>query len=184
MCQDKKVKKTSCCQDSETPKKGVKCQDKKVKKTSCCQDKEVKKASCCVKMPDSAVKEYVQPFLHKVATKVVVDKEIFMPTYVGDSPTVSIRAKLAETARLPHRTMQTIDCGFSMELPPGYKAVFEASALLKSKGVFVVDSTSKGRVTVTVLNSGREIVPIADGDVVAEMSVQPVYIFDWMVNNG
>jgi dUTPase len=148
------------------------------------EEKEVKKASCCVCVSDSVAKGYVQPFLHKVATKVVVDEETFMPTYMGDSPTVSIRAKLVESARLPHRAMQTIDCGFSMELPPGYKAVFEAAVSLKTKGMFVVDSTFKDRVTVTVLNAGREIVPINNGDVVAEMSVQPIYLFDWVDNNG
>jgi dUTPase len=171
-----------CCQDSTGPQKIVK------KKESCCCDSEdktqpnkaIKKASCCARVPDSAAKGYVQSFLHKVATNIVVDEEAFMPTYMGDSPTVSIRAKLDGPTRLPHRAMQTIDCGFSMELPPGYKAVFEAAVSLKAKGMFVVDSTSN-RVTVTVLNAGREIVPISNGDVVAEMSIQPVYLFDWMV---
>jgi dUTPase len=146
-----------------------------------CEDcDKVKKAHCCARVKDSPVKDYVEPYLHKVATKIVVDEKEFMPVYLGNSPTVSIKAKLSETVRMPNRAIQTIDCGFSMEMPPGYKAVFEASDVLKSKGVFVVSGVYKDRVSVTVLNSGREIIQIENGDVVAEMSVQPVFIFDWV----
>jgi len=142
------------------------------------------KVEVVAKLPESPVKDYTNPVLHKVATKLVVDEPIFTPEYLPGCSYVSLRANLSNRGaiRLPFRGIETVDCGFELELPSGYRAVLTQNRLLAAKGLFLTGPRildGKQRIQVTVINCGHQIIEIHNGDLIAEMSVEPVYLFDF-----
>lgn len=134
--------------------------------------------------------DYVQPSVTKVATEIVAEDESFIPrnSFPG-SPSVGLLANLlpddAGNTRiaLSHRSTAVIDCGFKFTLPPGYRAYVQATTDLAERGLMVTSTYFEGetKVKVTVINVGREILYIDRGQVFAEMTVQPVYAFDWII---
>ena len=46
------------------------------------------------------------------------------------------------------------------------------------------DRDYRGKVQVVVQNVGREIVVIEPGQIFAQMSVSPIYIFDWILSES
>jgi dUTPase len=160
------------------------------------EQKEKKKGYVSSVLPKSPLKNYQPPLLHKVATEIVVDDLAFVPKYCNpDSAVVDLVANIPDDhtgqrrVALSHRSTVVIDCGFSVKLPYGYKAVIKANqelanhGLIMSAGPQVVDSGQKDRVTVTVTNVGKEIVVINHQDKVAQMWIEPVYLFDWVLGN-
>ena len=142
-------------------------------------------------LPPSAASDYDCPSILNVATKIVVDEDQFLPTYqTKESACVELIANLEEDhagskrVALPHRATVVIDCGFSMQLPAGYKACISARSILANKGLIVTNAPgqidSDGRVKVVVTNVGKEIVVIEHGDRFAQMWVEPVYLFEWV----
>jgi dUTPase len=88
---------------------------------------------------------------------------------------------------LPHRATVTIDCGVSIELPTAYRAVVKPLPFLANKGLIaneglhIIDKTNHGRIQVTVTNVGKEIIVVNHGDQIAQMYIEPVYRFDWVM---
>jgi dUTP pyrophosphatase len=147
-----------------------------------------KKGRVSAKLPRTPVpaKQSFPP-LHKVVTKIVVDEERFIPQYsTEEAACVDLIANLPDgPVRLPHRAIVRIDCGFSMELPVGWKAEVVPRSGLAERGITVpnspgqIDSDYRGRVGVIIMNSGKEIIVVNDGDRFAQMWVAPVYLFDF-----
>jgi dUTP pyrophosphatase len=83
--------------------------------------------------------------------------------------------------------IEVVDCGFSMELPPGWEAQVRARSGLSTRGVTMangvgtIDDDYRGRVSAILQNNGREIVVIKHGDRIAQMLLKPVYYFQWNV---
>ena len=147
-------------------------------------------------LPPSAASDYDCPSILNVVTKIVVDDDQFLPTYQTEgSACVDLIANLEEDhaglkrVALSHRATVVIDCGFSMQLPVGYKACISARSSLANKGLIVtngpgqIDSDYRGKVKVVVTNVGKEIVVIEHGDRFAQMWVEPVYLFEWVYAN-
>ncbi len=146
--------------------------------------KKVAKAKPIVK--DSLASSYLNPNLYNVATKIVVDDMEFLPRYqTAGSACVDLKAYIKDKISLPHRCTVVVDCGFSMQIPPGYKACVSARSGLASRGLIVtnapgqIDSDYRGRVKVVVTNVGQEIIVIEHGFRIAQMWIEPVYTFDW-----
>lgn len=84
---------------------------------------------------------------------------------------------------------ETIDCGFSMALPPGWEAQIRPRSGMAQKGIQVtnapgtIDDDYRGRLMVILNNTGREIVVIKHGDRFAQMALKPVFYFSWEVVN-
>ena len=157
---------------------------------------EKKKVKATLKKERSILKDYTQPLLHKVVTKIVVDDPMFIPKYETEGAAcVDLIANIppplegaAPGLRIPHRGVVRIDCGFSMELKPGYKACISARSGKASSGLIVangpgqIDSDYRGRVQVIVCNVGQSNpVQINHGDRIAQMWIEPVYSFEWEV---
>lgn len=146
--------------------------------------KKIAKAKPVVK--DSLAASYLNPNLYSVATKIVVDDLEFLPRYqTAGAACVDLKAYIKEKITLPHRCTEVIDCGFSMQIPPGYKACVSARSGLASKGLIIsnspgqIDSDYRGRVKVIATNVGKEIIVIEPGFRIAQMWIEPVYTFDW-----
>lgn len=138
------------------------------------------------------MQEVPQPPLHHVATKIVVDDECYLPQYQTElAACCDLVANIPEDAAgvrqyiLPHRATQLIDCGFCMELQPGYKALISARSGLASRGLIItnapgtVDPDYRGRVRCLVTNVGKEVIVIQHLDRIAQMAIHPIYVFQW-----
>jgi len=145
----------------------------------------------CASLPTSVAKDYTPVCAITVPVKIVAD-EGFTPEYqTGGSVCVDLAACLPpdhtgqKQLTLPHRSGAVIDAGFSMELPKGYRASITARSGLASKGLMIanapgiIDSDYRGRVRVSVINVGKEIIVIKHGDRIAQMAIEPVYLFDF-----
>ncbi len=143
-------------------------------------DKGKMKGSIISKLPECPAKDYDTPSLNKVVTKLKVSDPKYHPQYVGES--VMLYAKLPNgRLSMSHRSLVTVDCGFEMDLPSGYRVDVTICPRLGGKGMIVPSSSLDGKeVSVTVLNCGREIVVINDGDCFAQMTLRRVCLFDWI----
>ena len=142
----------------------------------------------------SPAMEYQEPVLHKVATKIVVDGPEFVPKYQTDLAAccdlvANIEPDAAGNKRvsMPHRATVVIDCGFSMELPSGYRALVSARSGWANKGLIVtngpgvIDPDYRGRVMCIVTNVGKQIIVINHLDRIAQMAIEPIYTFSWVL---
>jgi dUTPase len=135
-------------------------------------------------MVESGAKEYVEPSFSKVATEIKAEDESFIPEIVNGS--AELRADLSEYesefVSMAYRTTIEIDCGFSVTIPPGYRAVVNSIPSMASRGLVVTNTPdiTEGRVKVYLTNVGKEIVKISHADKFAHMTLYPVYGFEWL----
>ena len=152
-----------------------------------------KKGTISSLIPRSPLKELEMPQLQKVATEIVADDPKYIPICSDvNVAVVDLIANLepdhtgGKRLSLSHRATVVIDCGFSMRLPVGYKALVKARSDFASRGLIVTDGPSiigpnnTHRVAVTVTNVGKEIIVVNDGDKIAQMWVEPSYAFEWI----
>jgi len=111
----------------------------------------------------------------------------FEPT-PGEHGCVELRANVPadvsgqRRVALPHRASSFVDCGLSIEVPEGYRAVLKINEDLAKKGVLVANTPAyhtSGRVRVQIINLGRETIVVNHLDKVAQMTVEPIYAFEW-----
>lgn len=139
-------------------------------------------------MPSSPVKPFgglITGLLIK--TNILVENEDFLPLYESDGAAcVDLRANTKEILRLPPRASAKIGTGIKIELQPGYKALIVPRSSLAGKGLVIpnspgtIDPDYRGEVQVLVRNVGREIISIEPKERFAQMSLDRIYLFDWV----
>jgi dUTP pyrophosphatase len=121
----------------------------------------------------------------KVSVKIKADSEEFIPKYKTEGAACADLFCNQESVRILPNRVVVIDCGFSMELPQGWEAVIRSRSGLSSKGLQVtnspatIDSDYRGRIKVILNNSSKEIIDLHKGDRIAQISLKPVWFFDW-----
>jgi len=89
-------------------------------------------------------------------------------------------------AVLPPRATVMIDCGFSMAIPPGFKACISARSGHAKAGLVIpnapgqIDSDFRSRVVVLLTNVSRQLMIVEHGERFAQMWLEPVYRFGWV----
>lgn len=82
----------------------------------------------------------------------------------------------------PQQTYK-IDCGFSMALPLGWEAQIRARSSLALKGLVVpngpgtIDSDYRGRVSMMLTNTSKNILTIEHRQRIGQIALKPVYLF-------
>jgi len=130
-----------------------------------------------------------------VKTKIALsDKDDrFLPRYKNEkSACVELVAKMPQVVvggvtmppkvLLNHRASFKVQTGIRVALPPGFKVCVAILDELAEKGLVVSNAPSQvvgDEVVVQVINVGRELVEIKDGDKIAYAWIEPVYRFDW-----
>ena len=157
----------------------------------CSKSEKPKKAQVSAVLPPSSAKDYQSPKLHKIATKITIDEDMFMPQYAENSSRVDLMANIppdhAGTRRLtmPYRYTAVVDLGVDIEIPANYRVVLKVAhehakrGVLANESPYIVDKSNQGRLSIAMTNVGKEIVVIEHGDVVAQMYIEPVCQFDW-----
>jgi dUTP pyrophosphatase len=150
--------------------------------------KEKKKGMMSIKVQPSPVENYINPTLDKIGTKIVADDAAFIPLYKTEGAACAdLVANTGSDIEIPPGGVTIVDCGFSMQLPVGYKALVTSRSGLASQGLIVangpgiIDSDYRGRIKVILSNVGTSTVTVKHADRVAQLSIEPVIRFDWQL---
>ncbi len=148
--------------------------------------KEENKNKANSKLPSCSAKDYYQPILNKVSTKIKAEDSYFLPKYCSSN---SIYADIFvnhfdRSFAIQHLGVCDIDCGFSIEISKGYKICVELDPIWMSKGLVIVSEKSffpndLDKIKITVYNMGNKQVVINHKDKIARIWVEPVYFFEW-----
>ncbi|RDJ35249.1 MAG: hypothetical protein DWQ19_10570 [Crenarchaeota archaeon] len=149
--------------------------------------KKLKRGKVSLQNKKSPAANYSKPELYTVATEIKAENEDFLPTNIGDYALVKANISDSDDSlaglkkRLNHRATYVVDCGFTMKLPAGYKVRAEASKKWAQRGLFVANSyLEEDQLKLVVINIGHETpMLIEHKDSVAQIWVEPVYLFDW-----
>lgn len=126
------------------------------------------------KLPKSPALGYVKPEIKKVAIKISSDHEDFIPTYSEDKNAADLFLNTPKELIFPKGSQEIIDCGFSLEVPAGYKVC--VSSVISSVFITLIDSS---RIKVNAINFGEEII-LQYKQKIGKIWVEPVYFFDWI----
>jgi hypothetical protein len=146
-------------------------------------DQNIKKGAVTSVLPESVAKAYEAPTLSKVSSTVKTDGPEFMPALLPDG-SAEVKANLPnkQPYLLNYRNTVKIDCGFRMDLQPGYVANFRPLPELAEKGLLLQPwPTDDGRVVVLATNVGREIVQFEHGKPFGTVQVSRAFGLEWVV---
>ena len=95
-----------------------------------------------------------------------------VPAAVGLAPRIAFN----------HRHLVKINTGLEVEVPEGYKLCIGLVPALAEKGMVLSNAPgnfTKGKVEAVLLNAGREIVEVNNGDPVVTCWMESIERFDW-----
>lgn len=98
-----------------------------------------------------------------------------------------IKAKIPTTVMgpkisFPHRYSAVIDTGVEVTCPPGTKIDLSLVPALSARGMLGINlagGVRSGKVVVVLINVGREIVEVKDGDPLVEVTLSADNEFEW-----
>lgn len=134
------------------------------------------KGTISVKKTQSAVLEYNEPLLLKALVKVQSESDDFKPEAI-DNGRIGLKANIPHgPLSIAHRGIVVIDCGFSLELTSGYKAIVAPMPDLARRGcMFLNPYIYEGKVTATLINLGREILTLEHKQMFGCLQVEQIY---------
>jgi dUTP pyrophosphatase len=92
-----------------------------------------------------------------------------------------------EDVEIPPGMTAAVDCGFGLEIPPGYKVMINGRSGLASRGIFchvgTVDENYKGKLGTILYNLSKTFYNIKKGDRVGQISLQRVIPTEFEVVN-
>jgi dUTP pyrophosphatase len=120
-----------------------------------------------------------------LVTRVLIKKlrpDAIVPRYMtGNSAGLDLAAAIDAPITIAPGDRVVIGTGLAMEMPLGYEGqVRPRSGLARKHGVTVInapgtiDSDYRGEVQILLINTGREPVPIAPGDRIAQLVIAKV----------
>jgi dUTP pyrophosphatase len=126
-----------------------------------------------------------------VDVEIVADDPKYIPQYKTDgSACADLVAQIKSTTvgglqtgnshTLNFRCSMRISTGCKMAIPEGYKLCFAVRSSFGDRGLVItnspaqIDSDYRGYIEMSVLNVGRELVRIEDGDRIAQCWLEPV----------
>lgn len=109
--------------------------------------------------------------------EIKLESDEFMPTDGWVAANIPVAVGSNRQITLSHRSHATIDCGFSVKIPEGYRLILELSPSIKEHGLDVYKNVIIGedRASISVRNVGREIAVINHRDRIAQLKVEPIY---------
>lgn len=127
------------------------------------------------------------PKLSTIKTKIIVREPDFFPTTVGSVAVLKActpfdRMQMVQRHVVNHRAIVKVDCGFSMDVPTGYRVRFVVDKEFSNRGLILADETileaGNHEVKVSVVNVGKEIILINHKQVFAGMIIEPIYLWE------
>lgn len=128
------------------------------------------------RLPKSPAIGYHEPDLKIISVHISADEEEFIPVYSEDKTCADLLVNLPNRDLiLPFGSSEIVDCGFNVEVPPGYRIC--VSSFISNIFLNLIDST---RIKVNVLNLGKELI-LQHKQKIGKIWIEPVYFFDWIM---
>jgi dUTPase len=146
--------------------------------------KENKKNFVNSKLPVCSANNYYKPNIQKISTEIFSDDDAFVPVY-SNSFEADFYINIYESKiSINNLGVATVDCGFSVKIPMGYKMCFSLDENWSSKGLFIsghgnIEPNEKSRVKINLINFGNMIV-MNHGEKLGTTWIEPVYFFEWI----
>jgi dUTP pyrophosphatase len=149
------------------------------------RDKEDSFVTAVPKMPKSPIDDLEINFNSFVDTVLKVENEEFVPSYQNhNSAAADLFADLEDDVIIEVGKVSTIKCGFSMNIPFGYKVIINPNEKLANKGFITLNGpigfSETGELKVVVGNLGDESIVICRGDKFAQMMIEPAIFFKFV----
>jgi len=135
----------------------------------------------------SLAEKYTSPNIFNIATEISAEEIVFIPVY-KDKNMADVRVVVpmlnhqgVQAVRLNHRTVQILDCGFSIKLPEGFRVRAEAKRVWANRGLLVSHSfIEDDRLKLIIINIGQETpLVISHKENIAQIWIEPVYYFEF-----
>jgi dUTP pyrophosphatase len=149
------------------------------------RDKEGSFVTAIPKMPKSPIDDFDINFNSFVDTVLKVENKGFVPSYQNhNSAAADLFADLEDDVTIEVGKVSTIKCGFSMDIPFGYKVIINPNEELANKGFVTLNgpigSSETGELNIIVGNLGDESIVICRGDKFAKMMIEPTIFFKFV----
>ena len=141
-------------------------------------DSAEQKGTANVILPKSELNELTKKEFNQVVTSITVDDSKYFPKSIPDSNQVLLTYAEGDKTIAPEGLVN-IDCGFSINLAPGFQVKITLSDRLKKSMYLVTTTITTGRISFRVLNKSDKSVSLETGEVVGTMEVESVYYFNW-----
>lgn len=123
----------------------------------------------------SPVKGYPTHDARRVPVAIESDSEEFGPSDAAPDGSVSIFANIPSgSIRMTEGASVVVDCGFSIEIPMGYRCRVSSSV----PGV-MLDMVDSKRFKVNAINLGGETI-LHDRESIGRVWIEPVHFFEWI----
>lgn len=127
------------------------------------------------RLAETPAKGYSRPEVAKVAVALKVDAEEFSPSACDPSGACEILANIPSgDIFMAEGAMAVVDCGFSLEIPPGYRC--SVSSLVPG---LILEMVESQRFKVNAINLGGKTT-LRDRDVIGKIWIEPVHFFEWV----
>jgi len=127
------------------------------------------------RLPNSPAVGYTKPDFKKIAVNILSDDEDFVPSYEDCQYAATLIANIPNKKLVLSKNSQAvIDCGFSLEIPSGYKIC--ASSCLSNIYLNLIDSN---RIKANILNLGEELI-LHHKQKIGKIWIEPIYFFEWI----
>jgi dUTPase len=149
------------------------------------RDKKDSFVTAISKMPKSPIADFDINFNSFVDTVLKVENKEFVPSYQNqNSAAADLFADLEDDVIIEVGKISSIKCGFSMDIPFGYKVIINSNEELANKGFVTLNgpigSSETGELNVIVGNLGDESIVICRGDKFAKMMIEPTIFFKFV----
>ena len=133
-------------------------------------------AAVSPRLPHSPAMDYFCPSLKHVGVEIVADEGDFVPSCYEGLPAADIFGNIPSGELfLSRNSSVTLDCGFSLKVPAGYRC--RAESLSPSVFMSIVDSS---RFKLELFNAG-EGVRLINKQKIAKIWIEPVYFFELII---
>jgi dUTP pyrophosphatase len=147
-------------------------------------------------LPKPLTRDFVDRTNH-IPVAIMADAPEFIPQYkTSGAACCDLYANLEPDGRGDKRLTLApgytalVDCGFSMALPKGFEAQIRSRSGVSTKGIIVtnaaeeeeggtIDDDYRLRIKVILTNVSRSLVTFEHMDRIAQMSLRPVWYFDF-----
>lgn len=127
------------------------------------------------RLPPCPATDFVAPDIKRVATEIKADSEEFVPEYgPGENAAVLLANIPSGFVSFSSGSSETIDCGFSIKVPAGYKVVAQSD--IPSLFFKLADSE---RLKVNAFNTTSSKLVLAHKQAIGRIWIEPVYLFEW-----
>lgn len=135
------------------------------------------------KLPGCSAKNFYEPSVKKVLTKITCKDDFFYPKNNNNFVDLYANCSDRKSIAMRHFSSEVIDCGFRIKTCAGYKVCFCLDKKWSEKGIIIsgsnyLESQEECDFKFNILNINENLIVINHKDKIGKMWLEPVYMFE------